>query len=49
MSLLYSDVNPIAQQQDGVNIYTVTAVGTYDATATKSIGPVVVSSIASAL
>jgi hypothetical protein len=45
MSLLYSDVKPIAQEQNGINIYTVTAVGTYDTTATKSIAPSVVTAL----
>jgi hypothetical protein len=47
MALLYTNVQPIASEQDGTNIYAITARTVYDSTWTQSIGGSAVCSISS--
>lgn len=46
MALLYTNVKPIGSEQNGVNLYEVTAELAYDATSTKSFAGTVICSIA---
>lgn len=45
MALLYSKVEPISSEEDGVNLYRVAAKGTFDPTSSKSISPVVTTAL----